>query len=598
VARARTARPVLAVLAARVAALSAAGCVSVPSGGPVVSYPVTQGPGAQNQQYVQIVPQPPRPGWSPTDIVQGFLTASASFGNNGNVAAEYLTPPAQKVWKPLWSAIVYKSGPNVKGGPTPAAGAKGSVSVQVDGQEQAYLQGYGHYSVPTASSAADDSSDSQQSFTLVKWNGQWRISSAPNKLLLTSDSFGHDYQLRNLYFLDPTGRYLVPDPVYVPVNASPNNLMNGLVNDLITPPGDWLTSGATKTALPPGTKISAVTLSGVTAVVNLTGAAIGKASIPTMEQVSAQLLLTLRTNAQTASSGQPVQSVEVELNSKPWSPPGSQGNPVQTQATVSPPSGGSAVFYYVDSSGYLTSRNGLKGKPVRGARIGTGFSQIAVSPDGRYLAALRGTTLYTGFDNGPLTKRSGGYASMSWDGNDDLWASAGTQIVLFRGAAGSRQPLSQPVLVDVTRSGVNNITVPFGQLKVAPDGVRVAVVFGGSSDGLAFGAISGEQGATPRITLSQVQLSPQGATTFTGLSWYGPDDVITLADPGPVVTEYAVSGGTATPIAAEPDMETITASSGNLLIAGLPKASMWSLASTTGAWTELSGSGSSPAYPG
>ena len=36
---------------------------------------------------------------------------------------------------------------------------------------------------------------------------------------------------------------------------------------------------------------------------------------------------------------------------------------------------------------------------------------------------------------------------MSWDINDDLWASTGDQIVMFRGAASPRQPLGQPVPV-------------------------------------------------------------------------------------------------------------------------------------------------------
>ena len=78
------------------------------------SYPVTQGTAAQNQLYVQIQPQPPRAGWSPKQIVQGFLTASASFGSYSDIAREYLTPQEREVWNPFWSAIVYKSGPNVK----------------------------------------------------------------------------------------------------------------------------------------------------------------------------------------------------------------------------------------------------------------------------------------------------------------------------------------------------------------------------------------------------------------------------------------------------------------------------------------------------
>ena len=38
-----------------------AGCVSEPSGGPVISYPMTQGPGGQSQPLPQIIAQPPRP---------------------------------------------------------------------------------------------------------------------------------------------------------------------------------------------------------------------------------------------------------------------------------------------------------------------------------------------------------------------------------------------------------------------------------------------------------------------------------------------------------------------------------------------------------
>jgi hypothetical protein len=578
------------------ASLAAAGCVSMPTGGPVASYPVTQGPGAQNQPYVQIVPNPPGANWSPTEIVQGFLTASASFGSD--VALQYLTPQERKTWNPLWSAIVYKDGPNVTGAQTAATGAKGRVTVQISGKEQAYLQGYGSYSVPLAS-APSLSPEAEQTFQLVQVNKQWRISSAPQQLLLTSDSFNSDYQLRYLYFLDPAGRYLVPDPVYVPVRATSADLMNGLVNDLISPPSDWLSGGATTTALPRGTKISSVGPDGVTAVVNLTGAAIAKASTATMERVSAQLLWTLTFNAQGSSGGQSVQSVEVEVNGKPWTPAG-QGNPVQrpSQAALSAPPGASTSFYYVDSAGYLTRRAGVTGPPSRIRHIGTGFTQLAVSPDGRYLAALRGSTLYTGLvASGPLDRRGSGYLSVSWDRDDDLWASAGTQIVMFRNGGGSRA-LAQQLAVEVNSAGVRNLTIPFGQLRVAPDGVRVALVDGEGDSVLTFGAISGQHGASPQIMLSQVELTPPGDTAFSGLSWYGPTNVITLAGPGPVVTEFPVSGGGSTSIPVDAGMQSVTASAGSVLVAGLPRGHLASLASLSGSWLPLADGGSSPAYPG
>ncbi len=589
-------RPVRGLLVALAAALTATGCVSMPTGGPVASYPVTQGPGAQNQPYVQIVPNPPGANWKPEQIVQGFLTASASFGSD--VALDYLTPQERKTWNPLWSAIVYKDGPKVTGGPAAVPGAKGTVTVRISGKEQAYLQGYGSYSVPLAS-APDQSPDAEQTFQLVQVDKQWRISSAPQQLLLTSDSFNSDYQLRYLYFLDPSGRYLVPDPVYVPLRATSADLMNGLVSDLIRPPQDWLSGGATKTALPRGTKISSVGPDGVTAVVNLTGAAIAKADSATMRQVSAQLLWTLTFNAQSGSGGQSVQSVEVEVNGKPWTPSG-QGNPVQrpSQAALSAPTGAYPAFYFVDSDGYLTSRAGLAGQPSRIRQIGTGFTQLAVSPDGRYLAALRGGTLYTGLvASGALDKRGTGYLSVSWDPDDDLWASAGSQVVMFRNGSGSSRPLAQQLAVEVNSPGARNLTIPFGQLRVAPDGVRVAIVYGGGSGVLTFGAISGQRGASPQIMLSQVELTPPGDTAFSGLSWYGPTNVITLAGPGPVATEFPVSGGSSTPIPVDAGMQSITASAGSVLVAGLPQGRIGSLASLSGSWLPL-GRGSSPSYPG
>ncbi len=591
----------VATLAALFIAALAAGCVSVPTGGPVQSYPVTQGTGAPNQPNAQFEPQRPGPGWSPQQIVQGFLAASASFGNYSQVALQYLTPQEQEVWNhPTWSAVVYKDGPDVANPvyPTAAKTAK-TATVRITGTIQATLQGNGSYSVPSTS-APGSSSDAPPPFQLSKEpDGQWRISAVPSEdgtpeVLLTSDSFANDYQLRNLYFFDPTGSNLVPDPIYVPLRA-PGDLMNGLVQDLITPPKDWLSGGATKTALPVGTKIIDVTVGGVTAFVNLTGS-IAKDGLndALMEQVSSQLLWTLSGSGQNGA----VQSVEVKLNGHPWSPPGSQENPVQqkSQSEKAPPTGASPVYYYLDSAGYLMSRQGA-GKPEQVELIGTGYTQLAVSPDGRYLAALRGSTLYTGLIGDGLEKRGTGYATMSWDYSDNLWTAQGGQVIMYRVTVTVRKPLGPlvPVTVSVNNPPTKDVGIAFTALRVAPDGVRVALVI--ENGELTFGAISGQQGQNPQITLSEVKLTPPTGTEFTGLTWYGPDNVITLARQGPAATEYSVSGGYSTPIPVEPGMETITASLGNLLIAGLTDGSIVADNSLTGVWTRL-GSGVAPAYPG
>jgi hypothetical protein len=597
---------VLAAIAALVtAALTVTGCVSMPTAGPVQSYPVTQGPESQNQLYVQIQPQSPRPGWNPKQIVQGFLTASASFGNYSGVAKEYLTPQEQQVWNPFWSAFVYKSGPNVKDQVYTSA-KKDEATVQVAGKIQAYLEGNGRYGVPSAS-AADQPGTPQPSFRLVKLNGQWRIADAPKELLLTSDSFQYDYQPTKLYFFDPAKRNLVPDPVYVPLQAGgPTGLITGLVNDLISPPRDWLSGGATKTAFPADTKIRGVTIEGPTAVIDLTGsiAKTSKAELTeVMQQVSSQLLWTLVSATQ---SGQAVKSVEVALNGKLWVPPKAQGIPVQqiqNNSRYNPANGPSKVLYAVDDAGFLTSRANAHASPVRISHIGTGFGQIAVSPSGKYIAALRDEVLYTAAMGDPLVKRGTGYLAVSWDISDQLWATTQNQIVMLRGAASPRQPLGQPVPVTVVDPyRLPGTGFPYTELRVAPDGVRVALISGGNA--LRFGAIDvQEEGLRPgqvsiKITLSQISDAPSSGL-YIGLSWYGSDDVITLTDVGPTVTEYPVSGTGNQPIPADTDLETITASYGQPLIASLLDGQTVELtgADLNGSWMPID-SGSAPAYPG
>jgi hypothetical protein len=599
---------VRATLAALVfAALAATGCVSMPSGGPVLSYPVTQGTAAQNQPYVQIQPQPPGANLTPKAIVEGFLTASASYGSYPQVVKEYLTPAEQRSWDPLWSAVVFQSGPNVADPIYTSTGKNPTTAtVSITGKMQANLTGYGNYSVQSPS-APGGSPFLLQPFQLTKVGGQWRISSAPSELLLTSNSFTNDYQLRNLYFFDPQHRFLVPDPVYVPIRASAGSLMTGLVNELITPPpSDWLSEGATVTAFPPKTTVTGVTVDGgVTAVVNLMGAAIGKAAAgpagnEVMERVSAQLLSTLSSGSTSAG----VQSVEVVVNGHQWIPPDGQGNSVQPASKSKRylATGTSPTFYYLTSAGDLTSQAVAGGKPVTLAKLGAGYaqSQIAVSSDGRYLAVLNGSTLYTGLVGGQLAKRGTGFLAMSWDVDDNLWASAaqGGQIGMFRATKDPRQPLGPMVPVDVQLTGTCTT------LKVAPDGVRVAIVLGG--DELTFGAISQQTTSSPRIRLSQLQETPSSqsqSATFTSLAWYGPDDVITLAEPGPAVTDYPISGGTPNSIQAIDGMNTISASYKEPFIASVSKSQMYADASLTGSWMTVTNgdtpvSGMSPTYPG
>ena len=595
---------------------SLAGCVSIPSGGLVQSYTVTQGPSGQSQPFMQRIPQPPQDNWSPTQVVQGFITASGSLGAGQTIAREYLTPQFSKCWDPGWSATVYSKGPAFQVVPIPKSSPAGcpksdtkekgqkETAVLVTGEVQATVQTSGSYAVPSAKAT-----ERPQIFELVKAvGGPWRINQAPQRLLLTSYIFSIDYQQRNLYFFDPGLRVLVPDPVYVPLQDTAADLMQGLVNDLGSPPKDWL-FGATSTAFPDGTKVGDVTLDGGTAMVNLDVA--GKVPVQTWQQVSSQLWWTLQ-----GSSA--VQQVELVVNGKPWIPPGNQQSPVQSQPQYSPPPPApTGVFYYLDGAGNLMQQVGIQGKPSLIARIGKEYTQIAVSPTvegssgARYLAALQGGpqgggALYTGLIGGKLklVKRGTGYTSMSWAPNGYLWTTSGDQVFMLRGDVSAGQA-AQPVAVNVENSFGASVPATFTALRVAPDGVRVAIIVNGSV--LDFGAIT-EQPTNhanqliTKIVLSQSSVASPGNTNFSAVSWYGPDNVITLGTPGPVLTEYPVNGGASTVIPPPAQqLQSITASQGWSLIAGGAKDSMIADISLTGAWVSIGQvpiKGVSPVYPG
>jgi hypothetical protein len=595
----------VALLVALGLSVAVAGCVSMPGGGPVLPYPATQGADPQNQNYFQFVPQPPPQNASPSEIVADFLAAGASFAGQQRVAREYLTAQASRGWKPGWSATVYKDGPAVSAA-RPGT-RQGTASVTVSGSPQATLSSQQGYAV-----ASETPKGKTYRYTLVKGrDGQWRISNAPNTLLLTSSEFGVDYQLADLYFFDPSMSYLVPDPVYVPLQATQGALVNGLVQDLINQPDDWLgeddppsPSRATYTAFPRHTALQgAVTVDGGTASVNLTGPGVSGASLTMKEQISAQLLCTLTGACQ--GEQQQVKSVALSIDGKLFVPPNASGNPVQHQAQYQPSAISQAQgLYYLTASGQLELQAHPQAKPVALASLGAGYSSLAVSPDGKYFAVVRKGNLYTGTvgdDHLAARGLGDGITSLSWDRGDNLWVVNSEGVATLSAIAGKSAPPPVPVGInnfsDAASCGSDSGDVV--ALRVAPDGVRVAIVYGGAQETLAFGAIARSGSAAQ--PLIEVNLSPffvcKTAGAFTSLSWYGADDVVALDEPGNWVTDYPVNGGSTTTAEGPQGTSTsITASAAwGLVAAG--NGTMSPAASLSSAWGTPD-AGLSPAFPG
>jgi hypothetical protein len=572
------------------------GCVTVPTSGQVQAVNVSQGNAGGGQYYLQPIPVAPGHNWTPDQIVSGFLAANASFANDHAVAREYLMPGASRDWHPglavtVFSQISSAASP-LSDTPSSSHQTKNTTVVQVSGTVLGNLSNSGQYSISSHSQGT-----TEEKFALVQLNNQWRISQLPGQVLLTQSDFVHVYQPRNIYFFDPAEQTLVPDPVYVPEEATPADLVKQLLRVVMAPPSGWL-RGAVQTAFPAGTKLLTVSLDGGTAVVNLGGAVTG-ASEDALHQMSAQLLWTL---AGSSADEPTIQSVELEIKGTPWN--AGQDSPVQQISSYDsyvPSAPAHASFYYTDSHGAVRSLSGsAQANAPQGALVAgqagsadIPLGRVAVSPDGRYVAGVgTGGSLYTGTlaSKSTLTLRlNGRFTSLSWDIHDNLWAVQDGQVWMIPGHGGSAVRVT-----DLLPAG-DKVTA----LKVAPDGVRCALLASGpSGTQLLLAAIAGSGKQTHLGTA--VPISPDNLN-FTSLAWYDSDRVIALQDTSghPVLDEVTINGENITPYPATKGITSITADGpANPLVGELSNGQLTTLATPGGLWSGVVGAGRSPAYPG
>jgi Lipoprotein LpqB beta-propeller domain/Sporulation and spore germination len=633
----------MCVLAAVVA--SVAGCAGMPSNGPTDQFSAGPQSSAPDDNLVGVVPSGPQPGENPSQIVQGFLTASASYPTY-NVAQEYLVSSAVKAWNPGFAVTVFSTltVPSWVAAPKTGRNASPQASVDVSGPVQASFNGSGQY----LSAQSQDQSQGPWNFDLVKVDGQWRITNPPSYRMLPSSAFPLFYKAQDLYFFDSPDQVLVPDSVFVPLGATVTQLLSNLVAALTEgPKTPWLT-GATDTELPPGTGVQQpVTTDGSSVTVNLVGD-VAKASTRQLELFTAQLVWTLTGPPDTPSA---IQSVVLDLNGQPWAPrsaacPGGRiPGPQQTQADYQcfdPYPSSPTSFYYIDQgqswarcgsealaqqgligtvvpvvghTGVFSSQRCEPGENVHEAYPGQpsaqpqslpSASQAAVSPDGKYLAivsAAKGNLYIEAMPGQAASFRDmprltgGGITSLSWDRNDDLWVTQNGDVVMLQATGNGEVPVGFD----------GSVT----DLNVAPDGVRIAFIgqiAGAPSPGVYLAAIGGGSqapgqlgSAGPRPAIRTFASLGPNLGHPASLAWYDADDLIVLNDAtsGNTLWEVPVDGQQAQPQVTPPGVTSITADGpANVLVAGLSGNNLAVSTSLEGPWYQLGEPGQDPAYPG
>ncbi len=625
--------------------VSVAGCVGMPGNGAVGVFSASPQSTAQGGGFIASVPAGPGPGWTPTQIVGGFIKASADPTYEA-IAQQYLAGPAGDSWDPGWSVEVFNQiivPPHAALSPVGRHGAQQAV-VKVTGAAQAALSGTGQYV------SAGLGRQGPPSFTLIKVDGQWRISNPPKYRMLTETEFADFYNAQDLYFLDPTGQVLVPDSVFVPQGTSLQTLVNNLVTALIRGPDTTWLANATTTAFPEattrfpkGTTILSVAVYGATAVVNL-GGAMASANTLAREQVSAQLVWTL---AGSPASPSAIQSVELEVDGAPVKPSATRcgeslgQSPVQKLASYGcygPYPSAAASFYYindqqawsrcgseglvkVNSIGAVVPVFGRKGAPS-GQQCAHGrfvaptsttqpsaqaqsqpASMAAVSPNGQYVAYVSpgGDAVYTGqlssgaasFSRSPARLTGTDITAISWDREGDLFVAQNGTIWMLP-PTGPKQQVGNDFGGDVTG------------LSIAPNGVRVAAIVqtnsGSDLDLAAIGPAAPAKPSAPQYSINQVvQLGPNIADPVA-LTWYNADNLLVLDRVGAANTLYEVpvDGQSAIgPLVTPQGAVAITADgAANVLVAGLADHQLAVSTSLVGPWLYLTDQGQNPAYPG
>jgi len=269
------------------ALLVLSGCAAIPSSGESGVIDVEERP---ERVQSEIEPDGPVAGADPNAIVRGFLAAGAGYTDDFAVARSFLTEDFANEWDPQSSVVVMPTGADFD-----------TVTAEVSSDQQSISM-----TLPVGASLDSQrvyreerpGSEVDRDFELRQVNGEWRISSAPQGLILTASSFRTVYDSYPLYFYTPGFDNLVADPRwFVRSPAAATEVMT----ELLAGPADHL-GGSVISALPDGARLEpgAVTVSGGIAQVGLDETAQGldeETNARIIGQVSATLRGLSSTNA-------------------------------------------------------------------------------------------------------------------------------------------------------------------------------------------------------------------------------------------------------------------------------------------------------------
>lgn len=277
------------VVMAVVASLVLGGCSGIPqSGAPRIGQPV---PGAEDPE-VQFIADSPQAGASQEAILRGFIDAASSPREDYATAREFLAPKIRATWEPDLNVIVDEAAQR-----SYVSADETSMHLTVAPIAEVNAEGeYTEFSTRTPLT---------QGYSFTKVKDEWRISVAPDRVVLDSQRFNDVFGSYALTFFDPSWSYLVPDLRWFPSRTSTGTR---IVKALLDGPGPLL-AGAVTTAFPEGTTLTkgAVPIVGDVAQVDLSSE-VSQADEVTFQRMQAQI-------AGSLTGVSAINSVSVTVNS-------------------------------------------------------------------------------------------------------------------------------------------------------------------------------------------------------------------------------------------------------------------------------------------
>ncbi|MBC7277033.1 LpqB family beta-propeller domain-containing protein [Nocardioides sp.] len=512
-------RTVFAAVLTAVALLVSA-CSSVPDSGSVQRAELAA-PDAQDE-LIPYNPGAPRAGASPGEIVDGFLDAMKATPMSTAYARRYLTKDAARDWAPAARTLVYgELGSHV--------GSSPRVSVELE--DAGWLDERGVWRGALAASQAI------LDFELTRTEGEWRISSAPDALVVEEDWFLTHFARSNLYYVEPTGRTLVPEPIFAPKGTS---YATTLVSSLLSGPGEEA-EGVIRSALPAAAEgPRSVDVRDGVAEVDLAGD-LGEQSSEDLQLMGAQLAWTLRQDTS-------VERIRLTIDGEPVVLPGyGETFSVENGSGYDPNGTSARVDLFALRGGALVTSTGENGEPwvpVLGDWAEPhGVTDVAVDANGSTAAAI--TADRTGVVVGELTSDGKLFDAPvdgtrllrpSWDLAERLWLvdkdSTGARVMYV---AGDR-------VVRVAVPGVTGENVT--RFLVSRDGTRfVAVIKGEFSDRIVVSRLRASPKGEITTATSAIMLPHPDAATMqiTDIAWTSPTTIVAVQKIGSTALFQSVS---------------------------------------------------------